>query len=553
MLCMNKNMKCKHCSKEFQIYKEDQDFYKKINVPEPTFCPECRQQRRFAFRNERVLYSGKCGLCGIPTVGIYSANYPGPVYCLDCWWSDKWDSTQYGKDYDSSKSFFEQFKDLMYSTPVPASINIGSVNSIYSVSSLYNKNCYMVISCLRNEDCYYSYQLLDSRDILDGFYARESELGYELVDAEKMYGSKFCYKTQNCNDSAFLYDCNSCTKCFMSTNLRNKSYVFKNKQLTKEEYEKQISKIDFGSYKIIEELKKEYKNIVINAIHKFTNQIKCENSVGDHLLDCKDCFMCFDVKNAENSRYSITSPGPLKDCYDVNYATGELHCDVMSCVGGTENKFVGYCWGRSNVEYSWHVMNSENCFGCSGMNKKQYCILNKQYSKEEYIALRAKIVDDMKKRGEYGEFFPATLSPFGYNETISNDMLPLKKEDAALSGFNWCDNLPGTRGKETVVPNSLPDNIKETQDQIIKEVLACVSCGRNYKIVVQELEFYKKINIPLPRKCFDCRHMERMNMRNPRHLYHRKCANCTNEFETTYASDRPEKVYCETCYQKEVL
>jgi len=27
---------------------------------------------------------------------------------------------------------------------------------------------------------------------------------------------------------------------------------------------------------------------------------------------------------------------------------------------------------------------------------------------------------------------------------------------------------------------------------------------------------------------------------------------CTNEFETPYAPDRPEIVYCEECYNKEI-
>ena len=28
---------------------------------------------------------------------------------------------------------------------------------------------------------------------------------------------------------------------------------------------------------------------------------------------------------------------------------------------------------------------------------------------------------------------------------------------------------------------------------------------------------------------------------------------CPNEFETTYSPDRPEIVYCEQCYQQEVV
>ena len=46
---------CKECKKQFEIDSNDKTFYKKVNVPEPKLCPQCRMQRRFAFRNEKEL------------------------------------------------------------------------------------------------------------------------------------------------------------------------------------------------------------------------------------------------------------------------------------------------------------------------------------------------------------------------------------------------------------------------------------------------------------------------------------------------------------------
>jgi len=83
--------KCQNCQQEFWIEPDDFTFYEKIKVPAPTWCPDCRQQRRYAWRNERVLYRRKCDLCGKSTVTIYSSNKPFKVYCPPCWWSDKWD------------------------------------------------------------------------------------------------------------------------------------------------------------------------------------------------------------------------------------------------------------------------------------------------------------------------------------------------------------------------------------------------------------------------------------------------------------------------------
>ena len=62
------------------------------------------------------------------------------------------------------------------------------------------------------------------------------------------------------------------------------------------------------------------------------------------------------------------------------------------------------------------------------------------------------------------------------------------------------------------------------------------------------------MGLPLPHKDFECRHKDRMSKRNGMKLYHRSCMKegCINEFETTYGHDRPEIIYCESCYQNEV-
>ena len=67
----------------------------------------------------------------------------------------------------------------------------------------------------------------------------------------------------------------------------------------------------------------------------------------------------------------------------------------------------------NNVFYSLLCENGiNNLFGCIGLRSgKSYCILNKQYSREEYIATVKKIIEDMKRRGEWGEFFPPSFSP----------------------------------------------------------------------------------------------------------------------------------------------
>jgi hypothetical protein len=197
-------------------------------------------------------------------------------------------------------------------------------------------------------------------------------------------------------------------------------------------------------------------------------------------------------------------------------------------------------------------MSCQNCFGCVGLKHARYSIFNKEYEKEEYMKLKERIIEHMKKTGEYGEFFQIKDSPFGYNETMAMISFPLTKEEALGHGYKWQDNVQQTKGKTTLF--KIPDSIKEVNDSITDEILECQICKRNYKIIDNELKFYKKWSIPIPRYCFYCRLEKRFKLRGPSKLWHRKCMKkgCNNTFETSYAPELPEIIYCERCYQKEI-
>jgi CxxC-x17-CxxC domain-containing protein len=99
----------------------------------------------------------------------------------------------------------------------------------------------------------------------------------------------------------------------------------------------------------------------------------------------------------------------------------------------------------------------------------------------------------------------------------------------------------------------VPDHIKDVKDSIINEIFVCEDCGRNYKIIQQELQFYRNMILPLPRKCFFCRHIDRLKRRGVYQLFDRICAKCGKDIKTIYSPKHPEIVYCEQCYQQEVV
>ena len=273
------------------------------------------------------------------------------------------------------------------------------------------------------------------------------------------------------------------------------------------------------------------------------------------IFNSKNTFHAFDTYNSENEKYVINSVNTKDsmDCYNFGFGS-ELIYETHANIHSYNMLFTHLSYDNHDLQYCDTCQNSENLFGCVGVKSGSYVIFNKKYSETEYKDLKGKIIEHMKKTGEYGEFFPPQLSPFGYNETEAAIYMPLSKDEALARGYKWEDLVPGTFGKETLEPEQIVDDIKDVQDTILKEALRCTKCNKNYNIVKAELDFYRHENIPIPRQCPDCRYKARINLRPPRKLWHRKCMKpgCNNEFETSYAPERPEIVYCERCYNEEV-
>ncbi len=575
---------CQNCKTDFIIEPDDFGFYEKIKVPPPTFCPECRFQRRLAWRNDTCLNNGVCELCNKPVVTIYSKESGIKVYCNKCWWGDGWDGLSLGQDYDFSRNFFEQFQELLLKVPHMALVNddgIASVNCEYTQDFAFSKNCYMSFIGWKVENVMYTYYISAGNDIMDSMFIRsKNEWVYEFIRGRNCYNTKYSQLCLACIDSQFLYNCLNCTDCFISASLVNKKYYYKNKQYSKEEYEKILASYRLDTFSGVEKAQKEYNEFILKYPNRYCSNFRVLNCLGDVLSDSKNLQNCFNVKKAENCKWVCNADTP-KDSYDLTIG-GELsECyEGITCDHSSRNFFGIFSWKDQDVEYTQHCHSSKSLFGCIGLKSKKYCILNKQYKKEEYEILIEKIkrqmndkpyVDSNSSVYKYGEFYPAELSPFGYNETVAPEHFPLSKEEALKVGFRWQDNIQKTTGKETLKPEDIPESINDIADSILEEVLACINCQRNYKIVPNELIFYRKMGIPIPRRCFYCRHADRIKRRNPFKLWHRSCmcgsagsppttvehfhgeGKCEVEFETSYAPERPEIVYCEKCYQAEMF
>jgi hypothetical protein len=626
---MNQEIKnCQNCKKEFALGVADFSFYEKIKTPLPSWCPDCRLQRRLVWRNERALYKRKCDSCGTAILSIYQPNGIARVYCPQCWWGDNWDQTASGLDYDFSQTFFEQLGFLQAKAPVVSLNGKNNIDSTYFNYASDLKNCYLVFSSINVENGAYFARGLYVKDVMDIWQTRHSERCYETFECNKCYNLLFSKYCDGCSDSALLYDCRNCSHCFGCCNLRSKQYCIFNEQYSREEYLAKIKEMELGSFAGLNKAKEDFSQLVVNFPKKYA--MKSINSSGDDLANVANCSTCFQVQDeVRDCQHLVLVADRVNDVADATYGGFGLEkgFELLGCVGNNI-LFSGHAWYSFNIQYSHNCVDCHDLFACIGLRNKQYCILNKQYSKEEYETLVPKIISHMndmpyisrrqkskvksqnynsKDKNEetteteeivyrYGEFFPPELSPFCYNETIAQEYFPLTKEQAIEQGYNWRDPEPRNY-QINIKSQDLPDNIKDVKDDILTQVIECANakslegqtfqCTEAFRIIEPELAFYRRMNLPLPRLCPNCRHYQRLKQRNPLKLWQRQCMcqgtrgspsavslqrkdglsstyqntcqhehafdTCENTFQTTYASNRPELVYCEQCYLKEVL
>ena len=585
---------CQNCKNQFTIEPDDFAFYEKIHVPPPGSCPECRQRNRIIFRNFKTFYKRPSDKSKKPLVSMYSEGVPFPVWSHEEWWADDWDPFAYGRDFDFSRPFFEQFRELLEKVPRLSIIQQGNnPGSEYANRVTDNRSCYLNFGSTVVEYCRYSSFINYSKECVDCNNISKCERCYWCVDCSGCYQVAFSRESHQCNDSWFLVNCRNCQNCFGCVNLRNKSYCIFNEQYTKEEYEKRIKELGVGTRAAMPDIERKVAELVLRSVMPALVTQKSVDSSGNWIEESRDVHRSFGCRNTENVRYcfSIFSE---KDAMDHSFwgNGSELMYETISAgIQCGSLRFCNECWSQDlDLQYCMNCHTSKYLFGCNGIRSGEYCILNKQYTKEDYEALVPKIVEQMKampytdKHGRvygYGEFFPIELSPFAYNVTLAQDFFPLDKAAILAQDYQFKDDTERDY-KLSAQADALPDRAAEAPETITEQVIGCMhkgecadQCTTAFRILKEDFVLYKTASLPLPLLCPNCRHHERLNARNPLKLWPQSCqctgsssengvyknlaqhahgsSHCENKFETSYAPDRPETVYCEACYNAEVV
>ncbi|MDP3976030.1 MAG: hypothetical protein Q8P95_03875 [bacterium] len=525
---------CRTCQTVFEVTESDLAFLKKVSpiiagkrydIPTPTLCPECRLQRRMAWRNDRNLYSRTCDFSGEKIISMFRPDPKVKVYKSDIWWGDGYDARTFGRDYDFSRSFFEQLNELIQTVPWPSLAAPDCENSPYVNYAYKNQNCHLCFAGNFLQDSYYCYNGENSRDCCDCLFINDCENCYELVHCENCYNTKFAVNSKNCSESWFLQDCRSLKNCLLCFNLEHQEYHILNQPYSKEEYQRKLKEYRLDTHQGLERAKKIFLDQRQTHERRPDQNFMTEDCSGEYLNQSKNCQQCYILqKQGEDCKYAFNGFPRIKDAMDIFFCGEDAELIYESvATGGTGQRLLfnnGVVLGVENVLYSIWAVGCKDCFGCVNLRKGQYCILNKQYSKTEYEKLVPKIIEHMKNSSasaEWGEFPDAKYSPFGYNETSAQENFPLEKEQAQKQGFNWSDyQSPLPKVEKTLPASRLPEAVKDIPDDVLNWAILCEETQRPYKIVAQELRFYRKHQLPLPRRHPDVRHNERLKLRNPR-------------------------------------
>ncbi len=570
-----KTMKCTKCSSDFEYLSGEKEVYDKFDAPLPKVCSECRRKRHLVFRNEKNLFYNKSFKSGRKIISLYPETSPFRIIDHDEWWNDSFDATVYGRDFDFTRPFFDQYKDLQKEVPRWSRIFVNCENSDFTNNCADIKGSYLTFSSYQSEDLYYCMRVFRSNNCIDCLNVSDSQFCSQCSECKRCYNLHYSLLSDNCSDSYYLFDCKNCKNCIFSSGIQNKEYMIFNKKYERTEYEQKKEEFlsDLGENK--ERLDMQFEKFKKETYHRNLTMINTKNCLGNFINDSKNITNGFYIIDSEDC-INVYNSSALKNCYDNSYnEKSELCLEIDTSYNLYNSKFCTYCIALKESLYCDQCDHLQNCFGCIGLKRKQYCILNKQYSKEEYQEMMKKIKIHMQGtasarrervtseesgsasserseliNNEWGSPFPGNLTPFAYNTTLAYEYKPLDKIQAINEGFLWHEEKNEAKyfGKNYEIPKS----IDEVDASICDKILTCEKTGKGYKIISQEFNFYKKFRLPIPRISPDQRYTNLMKLQNPYILRDVKCATCNQEIKTTYREEDNYKIICEKCYIKTV-
>lgn len=508
---------CSRCGGAFSPDSDEDAFLRRISprigdrileIAPPRLCPNCRFRRRLAFRNHSYVSNQQDTQSGELIFTMYPGGAPFPLLRNDVWWGDGWDALVFGRDFDFERSFFTQWRELQCAVPHPALSTLNMQNSDFCNNASGLKNCYFVFNSNNSQDCMYCETCWDCTDCIECTAVYNCELCHDCVNCRRCYLLQSSEHCSDCSESFFLSRCRSCTNCYGCANLTRATYCIFNRQVTRAEYESFISGKALSAFSIRSREAAAARKFWCSAPfpHLFAERI--DECSGDYLYNAKQVTDSFMIKDAEALRRCYALYDGSKDCRDVTLFGMDFELGYECTVCGYHCQRMAFChdtWdGCSDLMYCDMCPGCSDCFGCVGLRKKRYCVLNKQYGRAEYEQLISRIAAHMRRTGEWGEFFPIELSPIPYNLSLAQRYFPSSRDDCEQEGLRWYE--PISAAGSGIDAAALPDR---DEPPFGARLVRSSASGKLFKITAIEAERLAARNAPLPRTTYDERFAER--------------------------------------------
>ncbi len=551
--------KHEHCEGDFEITNEDIEFLRMLRVPPPSFCPTCRRMRRLVHMGMLRLFKRDCMAPehAEKMISTFPPDCPFPIYDYKYFIGDAFDPLSFGMEYDPAQSPLSQLLTLRKQFPLPSFLNrdLASTNSDYSSGGRNTKNAYYAGGCFECEDVWYTNFANKSKVVMDSRTIRNSDHVYGSQLCDHLFRVSFAYFSNNCLNSMFLFDCHNCQDCFGCVNLRNKKYCVWNEQLSKEAYEQFLQSVYPLSRTTVAEYEKKFWGLVRTLPMNASHNVGSQNVSGVGIVNSKDVHDIVDAVKAEHVRHA-DSPLGHHDSMDLLFSGGSDHLYGTTNIGSSSSwvKFSvssKYC---TDSEYIFNCKNVSYCFMCFGLQGKSCCVFNKQYDEKEYFTLVDTIKTALLEQGEYADGLGMEFSAQAYNISLGQIAYPLT--DAAIREFGGyvAGEAESNAGDIAVLAkDEIPETIDAVSDDILNGTIRCEETGKPFRIVPTELAFYRDMKLPLPTRHPQVRMEERMHMAPTGKKYTSTCAKCGKTIDSLFDPKEKYLLYCERCYQLEVV
>lgn len=492
-------------------FRDEKSFLQKIapvfaGIPSAIPCPKLstvrRLNRRLAFRNQIFVYPRQSLFSGATIISMFSPIAPFPVISSDEWFGDSWDGLEFGREPNGNLPIFPQIRGLRDTVPHMSRSALLNENCDFASNLANCRNCYLIFNSTYVEDSMYGENLWRSRDCLDCSYVSGSELCYDCLLCDNCYNLQCSWDCEGCSDSYYLLGCRSCRNCFGCVNLRHKEHYIWNKPVSETDYGQFIASLKLESRTERDRLALLAERLWRKHPRPHLNNKRAENSTGNYLFECRDLENCFFVRDGESLVNCSFLYGGARDCRDFTFVglNSELMYECAWCALDCQLcRFCFWCLQSRELLYCWHCIGCKNCFACAGLRGKEYCILNKQYSREEYDKLVPSLIMQMEQSGEWGEFFPITMSAVPYNHSMAQRFFPLTCEEAKARGYLWYDR-PLISAEGSVAVSEQPD-IQAPGDSPL--TFLSKTSGSAFRITSEERRRLRIFRAPLPSEAYD--------------------------------------------------